>query len=104
MDTGFFYKGMGEMAGVCRGHYHVHPSWLYGAFHLHPHFLRVCSLIKLGTPYLSFAIFLRSGANGGCSNHLFFVMILNYSFTTIRFRSEVHTSELQSRFDIVCRL
>src|SRR5699024_12274319 len=29
---------------------------------------------------------------------------LGYSYSTVQIRSEEHTSELQSRFDLVCRL
>src|SRR5699024_11714037 len=49
----------------------------------------------------------------GMSNHPFFPMINQHvgcfkafllSIIVIKFRSEEHTSELQSRFDLVCRL
>src|SRR5699024_12238551 len=46
---------------------------------------------------------------GGCSSQLYLIMIsapllASFAACSDAFRSEEHTSELQSRFDLVCRL
>src|SRR5699024_12305463 len=60
-----------------------------------------CHNFSHGCPNLGHNISRRSKLHNGSTREIRMVITFH---TDVRFRSEEHTSELQSRFDLVCRL